>query len=451
MNIARLKQNLFSPSEKLQMKYTLWMNHLLVVYAFLLPISVQARAQVQFAIIILFFLRGNFKKYIFEHLKNPIVIAFALYFSLYILWLFGSDNPHYASMLIKHNKYAFFFPIIILSFIDKRFTSKVVSGFLIGIFFSEIASYLVSLHIISPSLSIYNVKIFHPYMSVYDPSPFMLHTKYGLALALAISLLLHNILTQKYTVIQKAISIFFLFSITFNISITGGRIGYILFVILILTLIILVFKKNSIKAFLISIASISIVFFIAYSNSTIFKNRIDYSISSISSLYKNPMNFNSSFGKRVGMWYYGGKVLKEHPIFGVGTGDHVDMIKEKIKDEHSNFKAVVHPHNQLVSVFIQFGIIGVLIFLNIFYSIFKYKKYASSYHKNIAILSSLSIFFMWMIEGDKVKFTLPLLITLVSISLANKQYNNFHINKNKKITILYIIIALLAFILAFFI
>ena len=78
---------------------------------------------------------------------------------------------------------------------------------------------------------------------------------------------------------------------------------------------------------------------------------------------------------------YSLEALKESPIFGVGTGDHINYIKNKIIDykypepmlnilnggENANL------HSDYLDIFVQFGFIGLLIFLNIFYQIVRYK------------------------------------------------------------------------------
>jgi O-antigen ligase len=165
-------------------------------------------------------------------------------------------------------------------------------------------------------------------------------------------------------------------------------------------------------------------------------------------MVKNPTDFHSSFGARVGMWYYGFDVIKENPIFGVGTGDHVDAI-DAVEKHNPTFHLITHPHNQFVSVFIQFGLIGFLIFLNLFYQIFK-SQYASSYQKTTAILTTVAVIMTFMIEGDKVKFFIPLLIVLVSISMASKTIDSISdkdVQKNN--FLLYSIVVAIAYAITF--
>jgi len=446
MNIARLKQNLFSPSEKLQMKYTLWMNHLLVVYAFLLPISHHAKAQIQVSILVLFLIRGNFKKYMSETIKNRVVQAFLFFFFMYIFWLYGTENFTYAKTLINQNRYAFI-PLIFLSFMDKRFSNRVLSALLLGVFFSEITSYLISFHIIPPILAIGKTIIYSA--TTIDPAPFQNHSKYGMLLSISIVLLINKILYEQNSLAIKIISSFFVLSSTINIFIIGGRIGYLTYTILILFLSILYFKKKTFKVFPILLIIISVIFIFSYNNSSIFKNRINQTINSINIINKDKQNFHSSIGQRIGIWYYSTKVIKENYLFGVGTGDHVNSVRDKLDAKHKYLKGLTHLHNQYISALVQFGIIGIALLFYILYQIFIF-SYKSEYAKNIAYLSTSAIYLTFLTESDHLKFILPLLLLILTISMINHKYSNI---KFTKISITdfknYICIAIFASLIAF--
>jgi O-antigen ligase len=328
--IKDIKNTILHPSQELQLKYTLWMNHLLVIYTFFVPISTHARAQMQFLIIILFFLRSNYKLYLSDAIKNPIIISFIIYFFMYIIWLIGTENFHYANNLIDQNKYTLFFPLLIFSFIDKRFTKSIVSALLLGILFSEITSYLISLNIIPWRFDLFGEELYQA-QSPHDPAPFLDHAKYGLLLAVGVGILIYRLFTQKYTLINKILTILFITTVTINLSITGGRIGYVIYVVLIFSFIIFHYKTKLMKPLLIASIFIGFIGFSAYSFSSLFKTRIDYSLNTISNLNKDSDNFSSSLGERLGLWYYSVDIVKDNFLFGVGTGDGIDVIHSVIQ------------------------------------------------------------------------------------------------------------------------
>ena len=58
------------PSQDVQNRITLWLNHLLVVYAFLIPIHSKSKSSVFFVMLILFLYRMDFVKYVKDALSN---------------------------------------------------------------------------------------------------------------------------------------------------------------------------------------------------------------------------------------------------------------------------------------------------------------------------------------------------------------------------------------------
>jgi len=444
---TRIK-SIISPSISLQGKYTLWMNYLLVVYAFFLPISHHANAQAQFAIIVLFFLRGQYYTYFKEALSNRVIQAFILYFFIYIVWLIGTENFDYARTLISHNKYALFFPALILSFLDKRFIIHVIFGFLFGVLFSEIISYLVSFKVLPWQLFLFGKEAYTCF-SPTDPSPFMHHSHYGLTLALAVTFLILNLLTQHVSLKERLISGFFVLTATINLSITGGRIGYITYIILLLMTIILIYKKKALIPLALMLFFISSIGITAYNFSPLFKSRINQSLHTIDTMSKNPTNYNSSFGNRVGVWHYAFQTIKDAPLLGVGTGDHKDEYRSRIPALDSNLLAVSHPHNQFISVTLQFGFLGLIIFLNIFFQIFRY-KFPNNYQMSIAYLTAVAFILTFMIEGDIVKYYMSLFTLMIGISMVSKTYK-IDVISTRKTAFTYIGLISIGFLLAYLI
>ncbi|MDC6362075.1 MULTISPECIES: O-antigen ligase family protein [Flavobacteriaceae] len=73
------------------------------------------------------------------------------------------------------------------------------------------------------------------------------------------------------------------------------------------------------------------------------------------------------------------ELIKEAPIFGYGIGDVNDVVKGKlIKYNYTHLleRGVYDPHNEFLKVYIGTGVIGFLLFLGIFVSLF-YKAYST--------------------------------------------------------------------------
>jgi len=87
----------------------------------------------------------------------------------------------------------------------------------------------------------------------------------------------------------------------------------------------------------------------------------------------------SSYLERVEMWKHSLMIIKEHPLFGVGTGDLKDAFKQAYKKSHSPLKdakgGLMSSHNQYLNILVRFGIVGLLYFIfAISYPLYKRKK-----------------------------------------------------------------------------
>ena len=130
------------PTLEFQNKITFFANHLLVVLAFLSPLYFRATSSVVFILLILLIVRRNYLYYFKEALSNKIVQAILLFILINILWLYGSDNLLDAKTELINLKY-YLYSILFLLFVDKKFVYAIISGFILGMLFSESISYLI--------------------------------------------------------------------------------------------------------------------------------------------------------------------------------------------------------------------------------------------------------------------------------------------------------------------
>ena len=392
---------------------TLWMNNLLVVYAFMLPISQTIKASVFTFIAILFVLRGDVLKYIKESLQNKVVRAFLYFFLITLLGVLWSDNVKEGLYWAKSVKYGLYL-ILFYAFIDGRYIDKVLSAFILGMFVSEITSYGILFGVLPYSL---DIGVFHFYTapSMHDPSAFLNHIHYGVALALVVPLIAQKIFYSDTNKVFKIFMILFVLTATANIFVTGGRTGYVAFVLLLLFLSVSYLKKYAIGVMLF----LMLVLGVAYQSSSMFHSQVDRTKVTLEQLFTKNPNFNTSFGSRVGTFYYGFEAVKNDWLFGLGTGDSMDKIKEIAPKNLTIIQNAPHEHNQFLSTFIKNGIIGLLIFLNIYYQIFRYKQ-TDKQLRFIMVVSTLVIAFGLLTTQFNLRFFMPLWVVMLSITLISK-------------------------------
>ncbi|SHN92648.1 hypothetical protein BHECKSOX_1189 [Bathymodiolus heckerae thiotrophic gill symbiont] len=133
----------------------------------------------------------------------------------------------------------------------------------------------------------------------------------------------------------------------------------------------------------------------------------DYIQSRVDSVYKNTQayyNSNSdesvtSTGRRLVEWKAGWLMFIEHPIFGIGSGEYKQALKEKIDaGEVRKIDLVGHAHNEALQIMVITGIIGLFAYLSLYAgaAYFFYTSLVKSHNTRVKYLSFLGV----MIVGD---------------------------------------------------
>jgi len=417
---------------------TLWLNNLFVVYAFLLPISQTIKSTVFSVMVLLFIIRGDISKHIKSALSNQVVRAFLYFFIIYVIGLLWSDNLSEGMNWVKSIKYGLYL-ILFYAIVDGRYINKVISAFIFGMLVSELTSYSMILGIIPWKLQLGKI-IFYESFAIGDPSPFLHHIHYGVALAFTVILLFQKTFFGNTHKLLKIFMSIFIITATSNIFITGGRTGYITFSFFIIVLAIFYLRRAALFALL----SLGLVFTLAYNLSPIFNAKIHQTEQSLMRVFSQDPDFNTPLGSRIGTYYYAYNVIKENPFFGVGTGDSMDEIHKITPKKWNIIHAQTHEHNQFLSVLVKLGIVGLFIYLNTFYQIFKYNQNQKDL-KFIQIFVTLAILFGTLMTQFNLRFFLPLWVVFLAITLINRDrrtIENLEVNDKKQLIQIVILIAI---------
>ncbi len=401
------------------------LNYLFILYAFSIPISGKITNIIFTLILILWILDGNIKKKLLYALKNNFIQALLYFFLIHILWLWSSENIHFALATIK-NSLLLLYPIIYITSIKKEFIFKILNGFIYAMMVSEITSYLIHFQIIPP---IYNA-------TLHDPVPFALsHTTYALYLGLSIGLMLFMSLHSKTTNIIKKIYIFFFITASINIFLIASRFGFLLYSVSILVVLTVTYRKNIKKVLLIGILFTVIGYSFAYTFSQTFHSRIDQTIKNTQLMIQDK-NFGTSLGIRIGHWYYSFFIIKDHLFFGLGDGDQVTEFKKIVKiNKDPSEKILLNTvengiHSELIDIFTKFGLIGLLFYLNIFFKLSQVKPKNSTFQVLKFLL--IFIFLLSAIQGGAIVmavkdlgkiFTLLSVLIIINTFTRKKEYS----------------------------
>lgn len=326
----------------------------MVLFGFSLPLSVAVNNIFAALIILLWLYRGSYHETWTLIKRSRVATAVMLFIFLHVLAMLWTEDIEWGLIIIKKECKLLLIPIM-MSLVRREHTQYYISAFLLAISISELLSYLIWFEAIPPFL----------HATIYDPTPFIHHTSYNPLLAFAIYLtgyyLLFNTQLNK---LQKVLLAFFFITMSINMFITGGRAGQVGYLVVLTILFFQYFDKHFLITLLLSAVVLGGILFTAYSSSQIFRDRVDLAGSDIKNFDKNK---NTSVGLRMNFALNSMEIIKENPWFGVGTGDFKNSyVRVNAKNTPSALVAA-HPHNMYLLEMVQFGLLGLLSLLAIFY------------------------------------------------------------------------------------
>lgn len=408
-----------------------YINYLIISLAFVIPISYSFRDIILSLIIVLWILEGNFKEK-WEKLKKNINIALLAYLGVFIIrflsnfWSSSLNEGSYKAKFYLNSmdyvfRYDFFYLsiiIIVLTSFNVKYTKKVISSFILGMFVSEIVSYGII-------LGFWRTRIGMPY----NPTPFLAnHSTYSLFLVIAIFWILEFAYREKEK--WKKI-LYYLFSLTAtaNLFFNAGRTGQVIYIFLIFFYAFYHYRSSIKKIVLILLAGVFGVL-IFYKISHLFQHRVSEAKRDI--VYMINGHFNTSWGGRMLAWFVAKDIFIKHPLMGVGVGSvKKEMFEEVAKYGKSNAEffnqSLPHLHNQFLQILAETGLVGEFLFIVALIFLFKEKyKKDVDYYVKVFLIAYLIAF---MTETFLMKNTSYLLFNLfIAVFMLNRErYENISI------------------------
>ena len=334
-------------------------QYLLISAFFLLPLTVLGNNIAIWLITILWLSSGSYLKKIQQIKSNNLAIASIIFFLIHFISLLWTTNLDWGlEILRKMLPFILVLPIF-LCISKKANKNFYITAFLLAIAISEGFSYLIWFEIVPP----------YKYGDVVNPTPLMSHISYNPFLAFAIYLVLNKLFSnEKLSQVERAIYTFFTLTMTFNMFITGGRAGQVMFFAALVILAVQHFRSSQIKATFIALSTIILITSLAYSSSHLFQSRVDSAISDITNYN---IDKNTAVGMRITFLLNSFTLFSESPLLGVGAGDFPAEY-ERINELNSpEVDLTVQPHNMYLLVLAQLGFLGFLSLGWIFYLQFK--------------------------------------------------------------------------------
>ncbi len=386
-------------------------QYVTVVYAFILPLSRAGIGMMSALLILLWFLKPSFK----EDVKVLVTNKFIVVLVIFVLYsFFASLWAHDIYEGLRYTvRYWYYLPILVIATsLKKEYIIRTFSAFLLGMLISEILSY----GIFFQWWDWRNV----PHL---NPSPFMHHIQYSAFLVFTALFLFNKILCNVIKK-EKIIYILFFITITANLFINAGRIGYLTFVAAMFILL-YIHTKSKLKGLAVSIAIIMTALTFAYNFSPVFEKRLGDTIIELNKIQKGDLN--TSFGERLSMYYMAGDIISKNPLFGVGTGSELQAMIQCIDKKYPDLAYLKHNnhfHNAFIQIFVQLGFVGFMLMILIFYYAYKIDL-KDKYFSNIKIIF-LTIFILvnTISNGFHQQFTMALFALVLGLLLAENRIEN---------------------------
>lgn len=171
-------------------------------------------------------------------------------------------------------------------------------------------------------------------------------------------------------------------------TITYGRSGY-----LVTAMLIMIFTLQRIRGFgflkqIIVVTIVSSMLLGMFMSSKVSRDRIQLGVSEFTQL--NTQGDAGSMGVRHYWWKHSLNMIKQNPIFGIGTGAFGEGLKNEVKHLSGPIATKTNdPHNQYLKIAVEQGIVGLLVFFSIIFCAFMSKSISNPFRLvGLAVLMS---------------------------------------------------------------
>ena len=347
-----------------------------------IPTSIAASGIIMGILALLWILEGGFNKKFKQIILSKWMLAILVLIVFYgIAMLWGNNHNNSLWIFQKISLLLMFIVFATSNFEQKAFRIGTVA-FLISTFLSALLAIAIDLKIIQ---ELHNYCSMISYNKIDYKAAFIKYNYHNLLLAFS-ALVCFYLLIEKKT--KYPITIFLgILIYSWSIFWEAGRAGHLVFILFFLVYSLYYIKKKP-TIILGLLAFLSTLLIVAYNLSHPFKVRVDEGLETV---------FNK--GKRPGMQkdiryvfvQESLNYIQEKPILGYGTGSFGTIFKKEVKTGH-HFYTHTTPHNNYLYVLFELGLVGLVLFLSIFYfQIRELLEFKDAFHRIILPLMFMVI------------------------------------------------------------
>lgn len=280
----------------------------------------------------------------------PVAAWSLLLYACFLVGLnYGNASHEEAFKMVSKYRELFFIPILIPFLSTKRYRTWAWNVFIIASMLTMLISYLMNLGVLGP------IDV------MYGPS-WKSRITHSLFMAFFAFFCLHKACDGKrLTVVYSSL---FLLSVYNLFFIVEGRTGQLTALAL---MALFALQRFTVKGRLLTLLII-VVFLGLFLNFSDKANRINEGLANTQAYLKeHTIQTNSSMGQRYTFWHYSLKLLAEKPFVGHGTGSFAQEYQRVAKGEQLMAQ---QPHNELLLIGVQLGLLGLIPYLGFLVSQF---------------------------------------------------------------------------------
>jgi len=333
-----------------------------IALGFTIPISTGLDNTLLGLLLVLWILAAGYREK-WQQIRNnpPALISLGLFALLAVGMLYSKSDLWDALRYFGKYKELLLIALLIPFFRDEKTRRYGLLAFSLALVLTLLGSYAISLRLL-PQHFFMPGKPIVP--GIFNASTFKFPITHNILMAIAAFFFAQMARHTPVTWIRffwGALSVLALFNVLFSVQ---GRTGY-----LILALLIVYFFVDLLKWKGLALAAMLgiLLFAAAYWGSTTFRSRTTQALSEYSQWHPNqPVSPFDSVGLRM-EWYRNSlSIIRDHPLFGVGTGGFAEVYAEKFQG--TSTEPVTNPHNQYLLTAVDLGLLGLGVLLYLFYA-----------------------------------------------------------------------------------
>ena len=330
-----------------------------VALGFTIPVSTALDSILLGLLVVLWILAADNREKWQQIINNPLALLTFGLFALLALGLFyGESNPWDGLRYLSKYKELLLIALLIPCFRDERTRHHGLLAFALALILTLLFSYAIGLGLL-PKYFFLPGKT----PGVLGPVTFKLSITHNILMAIAAFMFAQMARHESVTGVRiawAALALLAIFNVLFMVQ---GRTGYLILAIL---LVYFFFDMWKWKGLALAAMLGTLLFAGAYLRSDTFHSRIAKAAREFSPWHPDQLaTVGNSVGARM-EWYKNSlEIIRDHPVFGVGTGGFSKAYAEKIKG--TNMLPTTNPHNQYLLTATDLGLVGLGLLLYLFY------------------------------------------------------------------------------------